>query len=46
MACKDGMDTESAFLGSLLRVAKWKITGKQLELRDSTGTVLATLETR
>ena len=41
MACKGGMDTESQFLASLLRVKAWKITGQQLELSDSTGAVLA-----
>ena len=46
MACKDGMDTETAFLPSLLRVAKWRVTGQQLELSDSTGAVLARFEAR
>lgn len=46
MACKDGMDTESAFFASLLRVAKWRITGRQLELADAGGVVLAKLEAK
>jgi heat shock protein HslJ len=41
MACKGGMDTETQFLGALLRVKTWKITGQQLELSDSTGALLA-----
>jgi heat shock protein HslJ len=35
------MDTEQAFLQSLERVSKWKITGQSLELFDSAGKVLA-----
>jgi heat shock protein HslJ len=46
MACKDGMDTETAFLPALLRVKRWKIAGRQLELSDSTGTVLARFEAK
>jgi heat shock protein HslJ len=46
MACKDGMDTEAAFLPVLLRVNRWKISGKQLELSDSAGVVLARFEAR
>ena len=46
MACKDGMDTESAFFAALLRVAKWRMNGQQLELTDASGTVLAKLEAR
>lgn len=41
MACKGGMDTETQFLGALLRVKAWKLSGQQLELSDSTGAVLA-----
>jgi heat shock protein HslJ len=41
MACQDGMDTETAFLPALLRVAKYRIEGQQLELSDSTGAVIA-----
>ena len=46
MACKTGTDTESALLPALLRVKRWKITGQQLELSDSTGVVLARFEAR
>jgi heat shock protein HslJ len=44
MACKDGMDTEAAFLAALLRVKRWKLVGQQLELSDSTGMALARFE--
>ena len=44
MACKDGMDTEAAFLPVLLRVNRWKVSGQQLELSDSAGVVLARFE--
>jgi putative lipoprotein len=46
MACKGGMDTESQFLSSLLRVKAWKLAGQQLELSDSTGAVLARFEAK
>jgi heat shock protein HslJ len=46
MACPSGMDTEVAFLPALGRVARWRITGQQLELSDSTGTPLARFEAR
>ena len=46
MACKDGMDTEGAFLPALLRVRQWKIAGQQLELSDSAGVALARFEAR
>lgn len=46
MACKSGMDTESAFLPALLRVARWHVSGQQLELSDSSGTVLARFEAK
>ena len=41
MACPSGMDIETAFLPTLLKVAKWRVVGQQLELSDSTGMVLA-----
>jgi len=41
MACASGMDIETAFLPALLKVVKWRVVGQQLELSDSTGTVLA-----
>ena len=46
MACPDGMDVESAFLSALMRVAKWGVTGQQLELSDSTGVLLARFDAR
>ena len=46
MACKDGMDTEAAFLPALLRVARWRIAAGQLELSDSAGVVLAKFEAK
>ena len=46
MACKDGMDTEAAFLPVLLRVNRWRISGQQLELSDSAGVVLARFAAR
>jgi len=46
MACKSGMDTEGAFLPALLRVARWHVSGQQLELSDSSGVVLARFEAR
>jgi heat shock protein HslJ len=46
MACRDGMDTESAFLAALLRVARWRMNGQQLELSDAAGAVLAKFEAR
>ena len=46
MACKDGMDTETAFLPLLMHVAKYRVDGQKLELSDSTGTVLARFEAK
>ena len=44
MACKGSMETETQFLGSLLKVKTWKAAGQQLALSDSTGAVLARFE--
>lgn len=44
MACMEGMDTEKAFLDMLKRVSAWKIAGKQLELYDARGALLARFE--
>ena len=44
MACATGMDTETAFLPVLGRVARWRINGRQLEVSDSGGAVLARFE--
>jgi putative lipoprotein len=46
MACVEGMATEKAFLDDLKQVNRWKITGQQLELFDSTGSQLASFEAR
>jgi putative lipoprotein len=44
MACRTGMDTEAAFLSTLLHVARWRINGQQLAMSDSSGAVLARFE--
>jgi len=41
MACPSGTDIETTFLPALLEVAKWRVVGRQLELSDSAGMVLA-----
>jgi putative lipoprotein len=46
MACADGMETEEAFLEALGRVNGWRVAGKQLELLDTSGRVLARFEAR
>jgi putative lipoprotein len=46
MACMKGMETEQAFLKALGQVSAWRITGRQLELLDSSGGVLARFEGR
>jgi putative lipoprotein len=46
MACMKGMETEQAFLKALGQVTGWRITGQQLELLDSNGSVLARFEGR
>ena len=46
MACPSGMETETAFLPALQRVARWRITGQQLELSDSAGAVVARFATK
>jgi heat shock protein HslJ len=46
MACIEGMETEKAFLDALNHVDKWKITGRELELYDATGSPIASLEAR
>jgi heat shock protein HslJ len=38
------MDTEAAFLSTLLHVARWRINGQQLAMSDSSGAVLARFE--
>jgi heat shock protein HslJ len=46
MACQDGMDIETSFLPALQRVARWRITGQQLELLDASGGVVAKFEAK
>ena len=46
MACVDGMDIESSFFAALPKVAKWQITGQQLELRDATGAIVARFDAK
>lgn len=41
MACAQGMDTEAAFSSALAQVRSWQISGKQLELYDAGGELLA-----
>ncbi len=40
MACADGMEQEGRFLKDLGRVARYRITGDQLELLDDSGATL------
>lgn len=44
MACAAGMDEESRLGLALTLVARWKISGRQLDLLDSEGQLLARLE--
>lgn len=44
MACPAGQQLESAFFDALERSARWKVSGDQLELKDSRGRVLARLQ--
>jgi heat shock protein HslJ len=46
MACVEGMETEQAFLKALGQVSGWSITGRQLELKDAAGQVLARFDGR
>jgi len=46
MACPEGMETEKAFLQALGQVNTWKIAGKQLELFDAAGNLIARFEAR
>jgi heat shock protein HslJ len=44
MACPDGMGTEQNFLKALGQVKRWKIAGRQLELMDGAGKVVAVFD--
>jgi heat shock protein HslJ len=46
MACQDAMEIETAFLPALQRVAKYRITGQQLELLDSAGVLVARFDAK
>ena len=46
MACRQGMELESAFMQALEATAKWKIEGEHLELTDSKGALVARFESR
>jgi heat shock protein HslJ len=46
MACDRGMNVETSLFSALSRVARWRIAGRQLEVKDSTGAVLARFEAR
>jgi heat shock protein HslJ len=45
MACTNGMETEQKFLAALRQVKRWRIAGRQLELMDDSGALVAVLET-
>jgi copper homeostasis protein (lipoprotein) len=44
MACANGMEQEQRFLNSLSHVERFRISGRQLELLDESGAVLARFE--
>jgi len=44
MACPGGMATEQKFLKALAQVKRWKIAGRQLELMDGPGQVVAVFQ--
>lgn len=44
MACMDPNNPEDAFLKALIATTRWNIAGKQLELYDSAGALVARLE--
>jgi heat shock protein HslJ len=44
MACPDGMGTEQNFLKALGQVKRWKVAGRQLQLMDGAGKVVAVFE--
>jgi len=44
MACEKGMETELGFTDALGKVSGWKIAGRELELTDAEGMVLARFE--
>ncbi len=46
MACPDGADVEPRFVAALEATRRWRILGRQLELYDDGGELLARLEAR
>jgi heat shock protein HslJ len=46
MACADGMDAEGKFMKALGSTRMWTISGRELELRDDAGAVVAVFEAR
>jgi heat shock protein HslJ len=44
MACAEGMETERGLWLALGQVRRWRITGRQLELLDAGGNVVARFE--
>ena len=46
MACAGGMDAEGSFLKALGNVVRWRITGRELELMDGAGLVVAVFEAK
>jgi heat shock protein HslJ len=46
MACKEGMETEKAFLDALNATRSWKMTERKLELVDGEGRTVAEFQTQ
>ena len=46
MACLQGMEQEDVFLAALQSVARWRISGEQLELLDASGNAVAQFQVR
>lgn len=46
MACLQGMEQEDVFLAALQNVARWRISGEQLELLDASGNAVAQFQAR
>ncbi len=46
MACREGMETETALVSALAQVGRWSTEARHLSLSDSTGKTLAQFEAR
>jgi heat shock protein HslJ len=46
MACADGMDAEGKFQKALGSASRWKISGRELELMDDSGGVVAVFDAK